>query len=82
MRQQTSVINAIRAHLAEFGVVAPVERNGVETHSRALIEAEYMPPRKALDYRVYPVRRITSTLGLWYPMVRISRTCLSEHPNT
>ena len=32
-----------------------------------------MPPRKALDYRVYPVRRITSTLGPWYPMVRISR---------
>jgi transposase len=30
MRQQTSVINAIRAHLAEFGVVAPVGRNGVE----------------------------------------------------
>jgi transposase len=24
MRQQTSVINAIRAHLAEFGIVAPV----------------------------------------------------------
>jgi GNAT superfamily N-acetyltransferase len=30
MRQQTSVINAIRAHLAEFGVVAPVGRRGVE----------------------------------------------------
>jgi transposase len=30
IRQQTSVINAIRAHLAEFGVVAPVGRNGVE----------------------------------------------------
>src|SRR6266576_2902779 len=30
MRQQTSVINAIRAHLAEFGVVAPVGRHGVE----------------------------------------------------
>src|SRR5205814_856537 len=30
MRQQTSVINAIRAHLAEFGVVAPVGRKGVE----------------------------------------------------
>jgi len=30
MRQQTSVINAIRAHLAEFGVVAPVGRQGVE----------------------------------------------------
>ena len=30
IRQQTSLINAIRAHLAEFGVVAPVGRNGVE----------------------------------------------------
>src|SRR5690242_21102459 len=30
IRQQTAVINAIRAHLAEFGVVAPVGRNGVE----------------------------------------------------
>ena len=29
-RQQTSVINAIRAHLAEFGIVAPVGRHGVE----------------------------------------------------
>ena len=29
MRQQTSVINAIRAHLAEFGIVAPVGRRGV-----------------------------------------------------
>src|ERR1700746_1933274 len=29
IRQQTSVINAIRAHLAEFGIVAPVGRNGV-----------------------------------------------------
>ena len=24
VRQQTAVINAIRAHLAEFGIVAPV----------------------------------------------------------
>ena len=30
MRQQTSLINAIRSHLAEFGIVAPVGRNGVE----------------------------------------------------
>jgi len=30
MRHQTSVINAIRSHLAEFGIVAPVGRNGVE----------------------------------------------------
>ena len=30
IRQQTSVINAIRAHLAEFGIVAPVGRHGAE----------------------------------------------------
>ena len=30
IRQQTAVINAIRAHLAEFGIVAAVGRNGVE----------------------------------------------------
>src|SRR4029453_12122454 len=30
IRQQAAVINAIRAHLAEFGIVAPVGRNGVE----------------------------------------------------
>jgi transposase len=30
IRQQTSVINAIRAHLADFGIIAPVERRGVE----------------------------------------------------
>jgi transposase len=30
IRQQTSVINAIRAHLAEFGIVAPIGRHGVE----------------------------------------------------
>jgi transposase len=30
IRQQTAVINAIRAHLAEFGIVAPVGRHGIE----------------------------------------------------
>ena len=30
IRQQTSVINAIRAHMAEFGIVAPVGRKGIE----------------------------------------------------
>jgi transposase len=30
VRQQTAVINSIRAHLAEFGIVAPIGRNGVE----------------------------------------------------
>jgi hypothetical protein len=30
IRQQTVVINSIRAYLAEFGIVAPVGRRGVE----------------------------------------------------
>ena len=30
IRQQTAVINAIRGHLAEFGIVAPVGRKGIE----------------------------------------------------
>ena len=30
IRQQTAVINAIRAHLAELGIIAPVGRKGVE----------------------------------------------------
>src|SRR6202171_1744434 len=38
IRQQTSVINAIRAHLAEFGVVAPVGRNGVEELLRVVAD--------------------------------------------
>jgi hypothetical protein len=28
IRQQPAVINSIRAHLAEFGIVAPVGRKG------------------------------------------------------
>jgi len=31
VRQRTTLINAIRAHMAEFGIVAGVGRNGVET---------------------------------------------------
>jgi transposase len=38
MRQQTSVINAIRAHLAEFGIVAPVGRGGVEELLRVVAD--------------------------------------------
>jgi hypothetical protein len=50
IRQQTAVINAIRAHLAEFGVVAPVGRNGVE----ALLEVIADPN----DKRVPEVARV------------------------
>ena len=39
IRQQTSVINAIRAHLAEFGIVAPVGRNGVDQLLGIVVDA-------------------------------------------
>jgi len=38
IRQQTSVINAIRAHLAEFGIVAPVGRKGIEELLRIIAD--------------------------------------------
>lgn len=40
IRQQTSVINAIRAHLAEFGIVAPVGRRGVEQLLEVVADAK------------------------------------------
>ena len=40
IRQQTAVINAIRAHLAEFGIVAPVGRNGVEELLRVVADPD------------------------------------------
>src|ERR671918_511816 len=40
IRQQTSVINAIRAHMAEFGIVAPVGRQGVELLLAVVTEAK------------------------------------------
>jgi transposase len=40
IRQQTAVINAIRAHLAEFGIVAPVGRNGVEELLHVVADAD------------------------------------------
>jgi transposase len=38
IRQQTSVINAIRGHLAEFGVTAPVGRKGIEELLRVIAD--------------------------------------------
>ena len=40
IRQQTAVINSIRAYLAEFGIVAPVGRKGVDETSKRL---HYIP---------------------------------------
>ena len=40
IRQQTALINSIRAHLAEFGIVAPVGRNGLEKLLTVVADAE------------------------------------------
>ena len=39
IRQQTATINSIRAHLAEFGIVAPVGRRGVEQLLEVIADA-------------------------------------------
>jgi len=46
VRQRTTLINAIRAHMAEFGIVAGIGRNGVERLLRLIDEgaAERVPP--------------------------------------
>jgi transposase len=46
VRQRTTLINAIRAHLAEFGIVAGVGRNGVEALLELIAkgEDERIPP--------------------------------------
>jgi len=40
IRQQTAVINSIRAYLAEFGIVAPVGRRGVEQLLEVVADTE------------------------------------------
>ena len=56
IRQQTSVINAIRAHMAEYGIVAAVGRKGVEQLLDVVADAR--------DRRVPEVARAcVATLG-------------------
>src|ERR1700677_4413521 len=55
IRQLTSVINAIRAHLAEFGIVAPVGRRGVEELLNVVADPN--------DRRVPGARACLSPLG-------------------
>ena len=47
VRQRTTVINAIRAHMAEFGIVAGIGRNGVEALLALIVkgEDERIPPQ-------------------------------------
>ena len=50
VRQRTTLINAMRAHLAEFGIVAGVGRNGLEKLLKVIKEGEdERVPRAARD---------------------------------
>jgi transposase len=55
IRQQTAIINSIRALLAEFGIVAPVGRNGVEGPLEVVADVE--------DPRLPDVARAVAALG-------------------
>jgi transposase len=69
IRQQTAVINSIRAHLAEFGIVAPVGRKGSRNccmlwPTRATNGCQRLPvpvlPRSALNCSASSSRSWTS----------------------
>ena len=63
IRQQTAVINAIRGHLAEFGIVAPVGRKGVE----ALLEVVGDPSDERLPLTA---RDCVAVLGVQLRMLK------------
>jgi len=49
IRQQTSVINAIRAHMAEFGTVAPLGSKGVEQLLAIVMDASDQRVRRVCN---------------------------------
>jgi transposase len=56
IRQQTAVINSIRAYLAEFGIVAPVGRRGVEQLLEAVADtADRRRPEIARACRIIAI---------------------------
>src|SRR5258708_11876534 len=77
IRQQTAVINSIRAYLAEFGIVAPVGRSGVE----ALLEVV----ANANDTRLPEIARAcvaalgTQLLGLKAQILAFDRRIMAWH---
>ena len=74
IRQQTAVINSIRAHLAEFGIVAPVGRKGVTELLHIIADPS--------DKRVSVVRLAalgTQLLSLKQQIVEFDRIILAWH---
>ena len=64
IRQQTSVINAIQAHLAAFEIVAPVGRQGVEALLQVVADASEIAALGA-QLRTLKAQCSSSTDGSW-----------------
>ena len=58
IRQQTAVINVIRAHLAELGIVAPIGRKGIEALLDGIVDSS--------DQRVPEAVHVSSLLAPRY----------------
>jgi transposase len=77
IRQQTAVINSIRAHLAEFGIVAPIGRKGITELLRVVADPN--------DKRVPEVARAclaalgTQLLGLKGQILEFDRMIMAWH---
>jgi transposase len=73
IRQQTAVINSIRAYLAEFGVVAPVGRRGVEQLLAVIADSD--------DARVPEVARacVAALRQLKAQILELDRRILAWH---
>src|SRR5271166_3920496 len=77
IRQQTAVINSIRAYLAEFGIVAPVGRRGVEQLLHVVADPS--------DKRVPEIARAclaalgTQLLSLKEQIVKFDRMIMAWH---
>src|SRR5213595_1777850 len=77
IRQQTAVINSIRAHLAEFGIVAPVGRKGVA--ELLLIVADPSDKRVSEVARTCLAALGNQLLGLKQQILEFDRMILAWH---
>jgi transposase len=76
IRQQTAIINSIRAHLAEFGIVAPVGREGVEQLLKVVAAADTRLPEIA---RACVAALGAQLLGLKAQILAFDRRIMAWH---
>jgi len=77
IRQQTDFINCIRAHLAEFGIVAPVGRRGVEQSLKVVADAN--DTRLPEIARAWVAALCTQLLALKAQILAFDRRIMAWH---